>query len=56
MAAKRYTAKCAVRKPLSARGLIVLAGAAVGTMLMPTNAPVGAVAGGFIALVVLKAY
>lgn len=45
---------CIVNKPMSKNALFVLAGSAIGTMLLPQNAPVGAIAGGFIVFFVLK--
>lgn len=49
------TEKCVIKKPMSGRTVFVLAGAAVGTMLLPQNAAVGAVVGGFVALFAVKA-
>lgn len=47
--------KCLINKPTSMPAIFVLAGAAIGTMLLPQQAPVGAVVGGFVVLAVMKA-
>lgn len=48
------TKACVVKNAMSTQALLVLAGAAVGTMLLPTNAPIGAVVGGFVVMFVAK--
>lgn len=50
----KYEKKCLVKKPLSMGGLVVIAAAAVGTMVYPQNAPVAAAVGGLAGLFVLK--
>lgn len=49
------TRKCLINKPTSTSAIFVLAGAAVGTMLLPQQAPIGAVVGGFVVMAVMRA-
>ena len=50
---QKYKA-CIVKKPMSKSALFVLAGSAVGTMVLPSNPAAGAVVGGFAVLFALK--